>query len=68
MDERLDFFFNWDLLLARITATTRHGVTRKRSTKRLQHIGNLFRQNLQLKDPVNSRLKATKIIGQRKAF
>ena len=32
------------------TATTRYGVTRKRSTKRLQHTGNLFRKNLQLKD------------------
>ena len=50
MDERLDFFFNWDLLLARITATTRHGVTRKRSTKRLQLTGNLLRKSIQLKD------------------
>ena len=32
------------------TATTRHGVTRKRNTKRLRHKGNLFRKNLQLKD------------------
>ena len=32
------------------TATIRHGVTRKRSTKRLKHTGNLFRKNLQLKD------------------
>ena len=32
------------------TATMRHEVTRKRSTKRLQHIGNLFRKNLQFKD------------------
>ena len=32
------------------TATTRHGVTRKRNTKRLKHTGNLFRKNLQLKD------------------
>ena len=32
------------------TATTRHGVTRKKSTKRLQHTGNLFRKNLQLED------------------
>ena len=31
-------------------ATTRHGVTRKGSTKRLKHTGNLFRKNLQLKD------------------
>ena len=31
-------------------ATTRHGVTRKKSIKRLNHIGNLFRKNLQLKD------------------
>ena len=30
------------------TATTRHGVTRKRSTKRLKHAGNLFTKNLQL--------------------
>ena len=32
------------------TATTRHGVTRKGSTKRLKDTGNLFRKNLQLKD------------------
>ena len=32
------------------TATKRHGVTRKRSTKRLKHTGNPFRKNLQLKD------------------
>ena len=32
------------------TTTRRHGVTRKRSTKRLKHTGNLFRKNLQLKD------------------
>ena len=31
------------------TVTTRHGVTRKRSTKRLKHTGNLFRKNLELK-------------------
>ena len=31
------------------TAITRHGVTRKRSTKALKHTGNLFRKNLQLK-------------------
>ena len=30
------------------TATTRHRVTRKRSTKRLKHPGDLFRKNLQL--------------------
>ena len=29
------------------TATTRHGVTRKRSTKRLKHTGNLFRKNIE---------------------
>ena len=50
------------------TATTRHGVSRKRSTTTSQHIWNLFRKNLQLKMSVNSRLKSTKIIGQRKAF
>ena len=32
------------------TATARHGVTRKRNTKRLRNAGNLFRKNLQLKD------------------
>ena len=32
------------------TANTRHGVTRKRSTKILKHAENLFRKNLQLKD------------------
>ena len=29
--------------------TMRHGVIRKRNTKRLKHTGNLFRKNLQLK-------------------
>ena len=48
----------------------RHGVTRKRSTKRLKHTGNSFGKNLQLisKVSVNSRLKAISIIGQRKTF
>ena len=32
------------------TSPTRHGVTRKRRTKKLRHTGNLFRNNLQLKD------------------
>ena len=32
------------------TATTRHGVKGKGSTKRLKHTGYLFRKNLQLKD------------------
>ena len=31
------------------TVTMRHGVVRKRSTKRLKHADNLFRKNLQLK-------------------
>ena len=30
------FFFNWDLLHASLKATTRHGVTRKETQKRLQ--------------------------------
>ena len=30
------------------TATTRHGITRKRSTQRSKHTGNIFRKNLQL--------------------
>ena len=44
------FFFNGIHSMPGWTATTRHGVTRKRSTKRLKHTGNLFRKNLQLKD------------------
>ena len=44
------FFFNWDSLHASLNSHTRHGVTRKRKTKRLSHTGNLFRKNLQLKD------------------
>ena len=43
------------------TATTRHGVSRKEAQKGLQDTENLFR-----KMSVNSELKATKIIGQRK--
>ena len=43
-----DFFKNWDSLHA--TATTMHEVTRKRSKRRLQHTGNLFRKNLPLND------------------
>ena len=50
-------FFNWDSLwqlwdslgnLGFTLATARHGVIRKRSTKRLKHTENLFRKNLQL--------------------
>ena len=41
-----------------LTATTRHGVARKRSTKRLKDTGNLFRKNLQLIDVCDYRLKA----------
>ena len=40
----------------------------KETQQKLKHTGNLFRKNLQLKMSVNSRLKVTKIIGQRKAF
>ena len=36
-------------LKAERTAPTKHGVTRKRSKKRLKHTGNLFRKNLKLK-------------------
>ena len=44
------FFFNWDSPMQCWTATTRHGVTRKKAQKRLQDTENLFRKNLQLKD------------------
>ena len=46
----------------------RHGVTRKRSTKRVKHTGNLFRKNLQLEISVNSRLKAIQIMEHRKNY
>ena len=49
-------------------ATTRHGVTRNRSTKRLQHQEICLERTYSQKMSVNSRLKATKIKGQRKAF
>ena len=43
-------FFNWDSLHARQNlATVRHGVTRKRTTKKLKPVGNLFWKNLKLK-------------------
>ena len=43
------FFLIWIHALQGWTAFTRHGVTGKRSTKRLKHTGNLSRKNLQLK-------------------
>ena len=46
----------------------RHGVTRKRSTKRVKHTGNLFRKKLQLEISVNSRLKAIQIMEHRKNY
>ena len=42
-------FFNLDLLHARLNNHYDAIATRKRSTKRLKHAGNLFRNNLQLK-------------------
>ena len=57
------FFFNWDSLHARLNS-----LQEKEAKKRLHHTGNLFRKNLQLKMSVNSRLKATKIIAQRRVF
>ena len=57
-------FFNWDSLHARLN--TYYDASRKRSTKRLRHKENLFRKNRQMS--VNSRLKVTKMIGQREAF
>ena len=49
------------------TATTRHGVTRKKAQKRLQVTENLLKTYSQ-KVSVNSGLKTTKIISQMKAF
>ena len=52
------------------TATTRNGVTGKEAQKRLQDTENLFslERTYCQKMSVNSGLKATKIIGLRKAF
>ena len=47
---KLNFFLIWIHSIQSWAATTRHRVTRKRSTKRLQHTKNLLRKNLQLKD------------------
>ena len=44
------YFLIWIHSMQGLTATTGHGVTRKRNTKGLRHTGNLFRKNLQLKD------------------
>ena len=41
-------FFIGILSMQGLTATTRHEVTRRRSTKRSKHTGNHFRRNLQL--------------------
>ena len=46
INNEIFFSLNWDSW----TTTTRHGITRKRNTKRLKRTGNLFRKNLQLKD------------------
>ena len=44
------FLFDWVewISMKSWTATTRYDVTRKRSTKRLKHTGNVFRKKLQL--------------------
>ena len=44
-----DFFLIGIHSKQRWTATTRHGVIRKKSTKRLKHTENLFIKNLQIK-------------------
>ena len=49
--EKILFFFNWNSLsMQGWTHTMRHGVTRKRRTKKLKHTRNFFRKSLQLKD------------------
>ena len=44
------FLFNWDSLHARLSSHYEAWIYKKRKQKRLQHTGNLFRKNLQLKD------------------
>ena len=43
------YLFFWIHFMQGCTTTTRHGVKRKRSTKRLKHKGNLFKNNRLLK-------------------
>ena len=62
------FFFYWDSLHARLNSHYQAWSYKKKKHKKIKATGNLFRKNLQLKDVCNSRLKATKMIGQRKAF
>ena len=51
------------------TATMRHGVTRKRSSKRLKHTQHLFRKNLQSKDVIdNIDILVTSRNGDRKVM
>ena len=45
-----EFFLIWIHFMQVRPATMRHEFTRKRSTKKIKHTGNLFRKNLQLKD------------------
>ena len=56
-DKKLVFFLNWDSLHTRLNNHYEAWSYKKRNTKRLkhtgnsmQHTGNLFRKNLQLKD------------------
>ena len=52
-----------------VTAITKHGVTRKRGTKRKKHIRQLFRKWSKIIGAyIISRLKAIWIIRQRKIF
>ena len=45
---RVTFFKNGTYSMQDWTATTRHGFTKKRNTKRVKHTGNMFRKNLQM--------------------
>ena len=46
----ISLFLNWDSLHARLNSHCEVWGTRKKSTKRLERTGNLFRKNLKLKD------------------
>ena len=43
------YFFDYNFSMQDLTATTRHGVTRKKCTKRLKHKAKLFRKSVQVK-------------------
>ena len=61
------YFFNWDSLHARLNNHYKAWSYKKNKRKKIKTYRKSVQKELQLKE-LNSTLKATKIIGQRKAF